>query len=106
MFLKCSHVRCFLHCDAGPSAAARAKAIIKRQRKAGTVLAGRAAKLKRRAQLAARGVVDGGIIDELTASVGLPGVPFYVNAEAICSTGELPPLPTDVVLLRAAAGGW
>ena len=35
-----------MHCRPGPSDAARAKAILKRQRKAGKVLAGRAAKLK------------------------------------------------------------
>ena len=40
-----------MHCRPGPSDAARAKAILKRQRKAGKVLAGRAAKLKRRADL-------------------------------------------------------
>ena len=45
-------------CNAGPSDAAREKAILKRQRKAGLVLAGRAAKNKRRSELVARGVTD------------------------------------------------
>ena len=53
-----SHVWNFLHCNVGPSDAARAKAILKRQRKAGKVLSGRAAKLKRRADLVSRGIDD------------------------------------------------
>ena len=52
---------------------------MKRQRKAGKVLAGRAAKLKRRADLKARGVDDEKILDDLVAAVGLPGQIFYVN---------------------------
>ena len=97
-FLPSSHVCNFVHCNAGPSDAARAKAILKRQRKAGTVLAGRAAQLKGRKQLVSRGVEDEGMLAELTASVGLPDVPFYVDTNATGSTGKLPPLPTDVAL--------
>ena len=46
------------------------------------MLAGRAAKLKRRAQLTARGVCDTSLKEELTASFGLPGVPFFVGVSA------------------------
>ena len=42
------------------------------------MLAGRAAKLKRRAQLTARGVSDTDLKEELTSSFGLPGVPFLL----------------------------
>ena len=74
-------------CNAGPSDEARAKAILKRQRKAGLALSGNAAKKKRRSVLLARGVTDADMLDEMTASVGLPGVPFVVGA-------SLPTLPT------------
>ena len=75
---------------AGPSDDARAKGILKRQRKAGTALAGQAAKLKRRANLAARGVHDEEQLDELTAGVGLPGQAFYVNDSKGNKVPELP----------------
>ena len=57
----CSHVGKYLYCRwsiGRPADAARAKAVLKRQMKAGRCLAGRAAKLKRRADLKARGVDD------------------------------------------------
>ena len=79
--------------DAGPSDAARAKAILKRQRKAGKVLAGRAAKLKRRADLVSRGVDDEKILDDLVAAVGLPGQIFYVNGS---NSDKLPKLPGNM----------
>ena len=75
-------------CNAGPSDAAREKAILKRQRKAGLVLAGRAAKNKRRSELVARGVTDADILDEMTTSVGLSGVPFVVDVAS--RKGKLP----------------
>ena len=82
-----------LHCNVGPSDAARAKGILKRQKKAGTALFGWAAKLKRRADLRARGVDDEKILDDLTAAVGLPGQAFYVND----SKGhKLPELPSNM----------
>ena len=77
----------------GPSDAARAKAILKRQRKAGKALAGRAAKLKRRANLRSRGVDDDDTLDELTAAVGLPGQIFYVNGS---NSDKLPKLPGNM----------
>ena len=43
-------------CCAGPSDAARKKSLLKRQRRAGTALVGRAAKLKRKAQMKERGI--------------------------------------------------
>ena len=50
----------------------------------------------------AAGVEDEDIMDELTVSVGLPGVPFYVDSKAVFSTGKPPikppPLPTDAAL--------
>ena len=73
-------------CNAGPSDDARAKAILKRQRKAGLALAGGAAKNKRRSVLLARGVTDAGMLDEMTASVGLVGVPFFVDVD--CSSSS------------------
>ena len=79
-------------CNAGPSADARAKGILKRQRKAGTQLGGGAAKVKRRSQLLARGVTDPTILDELTKSVGLPGVPFDVNVASRYGN-SIPQLP-------------
>ena len=77
----------------GPSDAARAKAVLKRQRKAGTVLAGRAAKLKRRATLVARGVDDEDILDDLVAAIGLPGQIYYVNGS---NGSKLPKLPGNM----------
>ena len=89
-----------LHCNVGPSDAARAKGILKRQRMAGTVLSGRAAKLKRRADLVSRGVDDEEVLDELTAAIGLPGQVFYVNG----SKGKkLPQLP-DNMQVRVSLG--
>ena len=66
---------------------------MKRQRKAGKVLAGRAAKLKRRADLKARGVDDEWILDDLVAAVGLPGQIFYVNGS---NSDKLPKLPGNM----------
>ena len=85
--------------QAGPSDDARAKAILKRQRKAGKVLAGRAAKLKRRSQLVTRaqGVPDADMLDEMTASVGLPGIPFVVDVD-FSSGNSLPSLPAEYVV--------
>ena len=66
---------------------------MKRQRKAGKVLAGRAAKLKRRADLVSRGVDDEKILDNLVAAVGLPGQIFYVNGS---NSDKLPKLPGNM----------
>ena len=52
------------------------------------VLAGRAAKNKRRSELVARGVTDADILDEMTTSVGLSGVPFVVDVAS--RKGKLP----------------
>jgi hypothetical protein len=85
-------------CNAGPSPAARAKGALKRQRQAGTVLGGRAAKVKRREQLLKRGIEDEDTLTELTAAVGMPGVPFYVDRQSVGCSGNFPSLPTDVTL--------
>ena len=66
------------------------------------MLAGRAAKLKRRAQLAARGVSYEGMQEELTTSIGLPGVPFVVGISAGCLVGSSGPLPGELVLQHVA----
>ena len=57
---------------------------------AGKALAGRAAKLKRRANLVARGVDDEEMLDEMTAAIGLPGQPFYVNGIKGKKVAKLP----------------
>lgn len=67
---------------------------MKRQKKAGKVLTGNAAKLKRRAQLVARGVEDANFLDDLTAAVGLPGQLFYVNG----NSSNLSTLPARFVV--------
>ena len=89
-----SHVWNILHCNVGPSVDARAKGILKRQKKAGKALTGQAAKIKRRANLVSQGFLDEEILDELTASVGLAGQVFYVNG----SNGKLPELPGNMRL--------
>ena len=66
------------------------------------MLSGRAAKLKRRAQLTARGVSDTSLKEELTASFGLPGVPFFVGVSADCLAGGAGPLPGGLELLHVA----
>ena len=91
-FPPASHVRHFWHCNVGPSDAARAKGILKRQKRAGTALFGRAAKLKRRANLVVSGV-DDEKIDDLTTGVGLPGQAFYVNDS---KGNKLPELPSNM----------
>ena len=65
-------------CCAGPSDAARKKSLLKRQRRAGTALVGRAAKLKRKAQVKERNIPLH-MLDEFTAAIGLPGDILYVN---------------------------
>ena len=57
---------------------------------AGKVLSGQAAKLKRRANLVARGVDDEEMLDEMTAAIGLPGQPFYVNGIKCKKLAKLP----------------
>ena len=64
----------------------------------GKALAGSAAKTKRRAQLQTRGVDDELLLDELTSSIGLPGVPFYVHAPTC--TGPLLTLPEDYAFVQ------
>ena len=64
------------------------------------MLAGRAAKLKRRAQLTARGVSDADMKEELTSSFGLPGVPFFVGVSVDCLAGGAGPLPGGLELLH------
>ena len=81
----------------GPSDEARAKAILKRQRKSGKALAGGAAKVKRRSQLLARGVEDADMLNEMTASVGLPGIPLMVDVDISRGT-SLPLLPAGYVV--------
>ena len=73
------------------------------------MLAGRAAKLKRRAQLTARGVSDADMKEELTSSFGLPGMPFFVGVSVDCLAGGAGPLPGGLELLHVAGelgAGW
>ena len=82
---------------AGPSQEAREAGIRKRQKQAGTVLFGRAAVLRRRADLVERGTPND-LLDEMTASVGLPGQPFYTTTAGSASTTSkhhLAALPED-----------
>jgi hypothetical protein len=74
------------------------------------VLGGRAAKLKRRSQLVARGVEDEGMLDEMTTSVGLAGVPFVVNVDFSGDTSlpslPLPSLPAEYVVHQVTGERW
>ena len=87
--------------NAGPSAAARSKAVAKRKKSAGLVLAGRSAKLKRGAQLRARGVNEE-LIEEELQGVGLPGEDFLVSGELV-ALGTLPDRFSIAVLHGDAA---
>ena len=91
----------------GPSAEARAKGVLKRQRKAGRVLHGAAAKQHRRAKLVARGVEDDELLDALTASVGLPGQSYLVHRAGKSKAVPLPltDLP-DLFQIQVVHGGW
>ena len=65
---------------AGLSAAARAKGVLKRQRKAGTVVFGRAAKLARQAEVESHGKLDPQVLDEFMQCIGHPGAAFVTRA--------------------------
>ena len=76
------------------SASARAAGILKRQKKAGVALVGRAAQLKCRAVLVKRHghIADDGFVDELSTAVGKPGQIYMVGAQGTSSMcKELPP---------------
>jgi hypothetical protein len=104
---KCFSVRS-LTCQAifaGPSAEARAKAILKNQKKNGTALTGRAAVLKRTADLRRLSGLDSSSTDALVAAVGKPGQIFYTTRKAQHDC-PLPKLPEGAhVLVSAMASG-
>ena len=77
------------HFCTGPFNECRLAAVIKRQRGAGKILSGRAAKLKRRAELKARGLQDEEVLESMTSSFGQPGLPFVssIDHQGLC---ELP----------------
>ena len=99
---KCFSVRS-LTCQAifaGPSAEARAKAILKNQKKNGTALTGRAAVLKRTADLRRLSGLDSSSTDALVAAVGKPGQIFYTTRKAQHDC-PLPKLPEGAHVLVA-----
>lgn len=73
----------------GPSKACRKAALTKRQLAAGKILNGRAAKLKRRAELKARGVQDEEDLESMSSTFGEPGFPYIssIDQDEVC---ELP----------------
>jgi hypothetical protein len=78
----------------GPSAAARAKGLAKRQRQAGLLLSGGAAKRARLGQLSGRGLEQKDIEEHL-AQVGKPGQEFVNRHKSsnVLSDKPLPNLP-------------
>ena len=69
--------------------ACRKAALTKRQLAAGKILNGRAAKLKRRAELKARGLQDEEDLESMTSTFGEPGFPYIpsIDQDLVC---ELP----------------
>ena len=84
----------------GPSDAARAASLLKRQRSAGRVVYGAAAKSCRRKKLQGR-AVEGSDIETQLVNVGAAGVPYATTA------GVLPPLmpfPEDLFTMEVCEG--
>ena len=89
-----------LSCPIGPSDAARAASLLKRQRSAGRIVYGAAAKSCRRKQLQGR-ALDGSDIETQLINVGAAGVPYATTA------GVLPPLlplPEDLFTIEVCEG--